>query len=365
MTDELEYTPAKPLEGIVLVQGRTEENPFTIGGVHATTNGRTMKVVILSVPTHGTLMTTDQQVLQTGSIVPMPWGESRILVTYHSTDNSFFSLPEPNAETMPDEFKYKVEAHDPRTEELIGSSGPDSLAATQKIHIQNVNHKPNLLVPETSVQQTQSVISGKAMAVISGIEIFDSDKDVNFVRVDLKVESGDLTLNEKFRNLAEFDSCRNLWTAGWQCVGNGINDRKMTFLARPSHINSILTELEYASLFIHQDDSLTVSVFDGVGGDCIAELDQTFSTVRIGPNLTRYTSVQDGCYSVRAFVAIIANQEIYVDPASVDPPINRANALGWAIYIIIFFGVFLVVVLVLRMLCGLGRRMRGASITYG
>jgi len=316
---------------------------------------------------YGTLRTLEEQFLQTGSILTIPFGESRVPVVYESNDDSFFSLPEPSNETEPDEFQYKLEAYDSSTGELIGSSGGDSFPATQKLHVRNVNHPPELLVPQASVQQAKSITDGKPMAIISGVEVLDDDKDVNHVRVDLEVETGALTLNENFRGLADFDSCRFRWQLGWRCVGSGVGDRKMAFLAKPSHVKSILTELEYDSLLDHKDDNLLISVFDGIGGDCIADYEQTFSTERIGPKLTRYPSVQDGCYLQRAFVDIVGIPDDFADPgSSIDEPVNRATALGWAIYVTIGIVAFLVVGFFLRIVFfGFGHRRRGAAVGPG
>jgi hypothetical protein len=125
MALDLEYTPATPLDDLVLVQGRTEEMPFNIGGVTWTSKDVTMTLTILLPPTHGSLMTLDLQVLQIGSIIIMSFGASKIPVVYKSYDDDFFSLPKPTIDTAPDEFQYKLEAYDPRTGALIGSSGRD------------------------------------------------------------------------------------------------------------------------------------------------------------------------------------------------------------------------------------------------
>lgn len=363
MSNELIYTPATPLEGLVLVQGSTEQTPFLIGGVDATSNDRTMKLVLLSVPSHGVLITLDQQTIQTGSILTVPWGESRIAVMYRSTDTSFFSLPEPSIETEADKFNYMLEAYDPRSGNLIGWSGGDRLPATQKIHVRNYNHPPELVVPRLRIKQTKAMVSGKSMAIISGVEVLDSDKDVNVVRVDLEAETGALTLNDKFRDLADFDSCRFRWQHGWRCVGSGEDDRKMTFLARPSHVKFILAEMEYTSDFPYQDDSLLISVFDGIDGECIADFEQAYTSEAIGPELLHYSSVQDGCYSQRAIVEIVGMEEIPGDLDSIDEPINRATALGWAIYMVIGIVAFLLVGLLVRLIfCGIGGRRGGAAV---
>jgi hypothetical protein len=138
-----------------------------------------------------------------------------------------------------------------------------------------------------------------------GIDILDEDKDINVVRVDLEVERGKLGLkNEEFRHLADFDSCRVRFQESFQehILGDALgmvcmmHDQRMTFLARPSQVKTILTDLKYVTLTEHKEDGLFISVFDGIGGDFISEYEQTYSSNRIGTMLIRYSSVQNGCY---------------------------------------------------------------------
>jgi hypothetical protein len=65
----------------------------------------------------------------------------------------------------------------------------------------------------------------------------------------------------------------------------------MTYLTKPSYLGFILSDLEYTSFLQTTDDKVTVQVFDGIGGRYISQEEQAFS---IGPNATRYSSVQDG-----------------------------------------------------------------------
>mmetsp|Transcript_12002 Transcript_12002/g.21827 ORF Transcript_12002/g.21827 Transcript_12002/m.21827 type:complete len:214 (-) Transcript_12002:2192-2833(-) len=208
------------------------------------------------------------------------------------------------------------------------------------------------------------------MATITGIEVLDKDKDINVVRVDLEVETGKLGLNEEFRHLADFDSCRVRFkeklprTYSWRCVGNGVHNQRMTFLARPSQVKTILTDLKYVSLTEHKEDGLFISVFDGIGGDFISEYEQTHSSNRIGTMLIRYSSVQNGCYAERAYVRLVGNPEISSDDetGSNNELINRATSLGWTIHIAIGLVVFLLVGIVLRIvLFGFRRHKRGSA----
>ena len=106
-----------------------------------------------------------------------------------------------------------------------------------------------------------------------------------------------------------------------------MHDQRMTFLARPSQVKTILTDLKYISLTEHKEDGLFISVFDGIGGDCISEYEQTYSSNRIGTMLIRYSSVQNGCYAERAYVRLVGNPEISSDDesGSNNEPINRAH----------------------------------------
>jgi hypothetical protein len=133
-------------------------------------------------------------------------------------------------------------------------------------------------------------------------------------------------------------------------------------------VKTILTDLKYISLTEHKEDGLFILVFDEIGGDCISEYEQIYSSNRIGTMLIRYSSVQNGCYAERAYVRLVGNPEISSDDdsGSNNEPINRATSLGWTIYIAIGLVVFLLVGIVLRIVFfGFGRRKRGGAAAVG
>jgi hypothetical protein len=169
----------------------------------------------------------------------------------------------------------------------------------------NVNHRPSLLIPAISVTLTTSPL-GSPFAVIDGIEVIDVDDDVNVVRINVWSDNGQLKLNDKYRSLAHFESCSRRWEFDWRCQGDGVNDRNMTFVAKPSHVGLILADLEYTSFLDKTEDKVTVQVFDGIGGQYISQVEQAYSD---GPNGVHYSSVQDGCSGVSGSVEILVSPE--------------------------------------------------------
>jgi hypothetical protein len=78
---------------VVLVQGRTEETPISIGGMNESTTDRTMQVINKSLPRNGVIF-AGQQILRNESVIPLRRGESHVVVSCQSTNDAFFSLPQ-------------------------------------------------------------------------------------------------------------------------------------------------------------------------------------------------------------------------------------------------------------------------------
>ena len=362
-----DYHPAIPLDNVFVAQGSTGLTPFTIGTsgtVAQSTKTRIINVVIHSLPGHGILLDKDEQILEVGSMIAIPEGESRALVYYKSNDDYFFSLPRSTSPTAavpdPDRFKFELKAFHTDTNELVGNN----FFATQDINVINVNHRPNLYLPDETFQQAKSpsLRGGLSTAIVDGIEVWDLDKNVNRVRMNLWSANGQLTLNEKYRHLADFDSCNSRWDYDWRCIGNGIRDSNMTFLAEPDSVKYILSDLKYETFFDHKDDRITVEIWDGIGGRCIADEEQTFSA---GPNGTLYSSIQSGCYGLEGWVKVIASPEM--DPSSLWSSkffgvVAVSSVLIWCVYVCII----LCLLSSLRWCfyrCFFGRR-NGVAVTY-
>lgn len=356
----------KNVNSVILIQGRTEETPISIGGMGESTTDRTLQVVIKSVPRYGILF-ADQDMLEKDSVIQMRQGESYVFVSYKSTDELFFSLPQSHSSNATqyaaDEFEFTVEAIHPVTGESMNFLGNDTLLTIQRIEVLNVNHRPSLIFPENSVTLTIPTL-GSSFVLVDGIYVNDIDNNVNRVRVDVWSDNGELTLNDKYRNLADFESCSGRWELDWRCRGDGVSDRNMTFLTEPSHVSFILAELEYTALFQGNEDKVTVQVFDGVGGNCISEDEQTFS---VGPNGVRYSSVQDGCYGVIASVKVLLSPKQAGNSGDMETGsgtgafFSVTSVFGWLFYGLLIFGFFLAIWCCFR--CFFGRK-RGSTVNY-
>jgi hypothetical protein len=331
------------VNSVVLVQGRTEDTPFSIGGVDESNTNRTMQIVIKEPPRYGDLY-ANERILEEGSVIQVPEGESRVLVSYQSTNEFYFTLPSSSSSNaIPyagDKFEFMIESIHPVTGEPLNSNY--TRPVTQRIEVLNVNHRPSLILPVPFVTLTPPLPHLSPSAVFEGIKVEDADNDVNDIRVTIGAENGVLTINEKDRSLADFASCNERYESEWRCQGDGVSDRKMTFLTKPSNLEAILSGLKYTSYFQNMDDKLTVQVFDGIGGDCISQEEQAFS---VGPNLTSYSSVQDGCYGITASVDILYSREQAgesggggMDSGSKIRDIFSAQSiLGWLFYGLLIF----------------------------
>ena len=362
-----DYYPAIPFDDVLLLQGTPFSFAFTIGTsgtVAQSTETRIINVVIHSLPEHGILLDKDEQILEVGSMIALPEGESRTLVYYKSNDDYFFSLPRSTSPTAavpdPDRFKFELKAFHTDTNELVGNN----FFATQEINVLNVNQRPNLYLPDKTFQQVKSSLrGGRPTAIVDGIEVWDLDKNVNRVRMNLWSANGQLTLNEKYRHLADFDSCNSRWEYDWRCIGNGIRDSNMTFLAEPDSVKYILSDLKYESLFDHRDDRITVEVWDGIGGRCIADEEQTFSA---GPNGTLYSSIQSGCYGLEGWVKVPATSNMGSGSEVLDKKflgLSVSTIISWCVYV----GLILCFISSLRCCyrCCFGRsNRRGAAVTH-
>jgi hypothetical protein len=189
----------------------------------------------------------------------------------------------------------------------------------------NVNHRPTLVIPQAPITLSTSSL-GSPFAVIEGIEVIDIDDDVNVIRINVWSDNGKINLNAKYRSLADFASCKGRWQYDWRCQGDGINDRNMTFLAKPSHVGFILADLEYSSFADNAEDKLFVQVFDGIGGECISQDEQS----------VHYSS-EVACYEASGWVELLVSPEQAggtrdTDGSSGANFFGTQSLLGWLFY---------------------------------
>ena len=287
-----------PPEAVVLTQSRTVEEPFVIRALP--TAKVLTRAIIKSLPTYGTLTATSlaNKSLPLNFTFTMASGDKAIVLSYEPNHSSYFSVPRSRSLTAAnyksDSFIYLVDVRTEVTNELIASR-----MMTQRIDVRNVNHAPILTVPNQAFNLSPpAFIHDAPFAVVNGIHVDDADNNVNKIRVDLSAENGTLSMNDKWRSLANFD-CSSV--QGWQCHGDGLQDRYMTFLSDPSHVSFILNDLRYTSFNISNNDVIVVKVFDGIGRDCLGYDEQTFG---VGVDGKLYSSIQTTCFAVHGEIRI-------------------------------------------------------------
>jgi hypothetical protein len=94
-------------------------------------------------------------------------------------------------------------------------------------------------------------------------------------------ESGSLTLNEEYLHLADFELCIVRTYSDWKCQGDG-KGRIMTFVAESRNIDHILKNMTFTPYFIGQQDEVTVSIYEGEGGDCLDAAEHSGITIDQG-----------------------------------------------------------------------------------
>jgi hypothetical protein len=217
-------------------------------------------------------------------------------------------------------FQFRIRVYNTTNQQLLALSS----TTTQVLHVVHVNHPGTLVigVPNTTTTTTtrnvvavvvDRMVPTEAIVLLRPIQYQKTDPyndnlyDIEYVRVDLWVDYGSLTIHPIGLQLARFSSCTNRTASTttlfvekndnlndtdtailWNCQGKGIQNQNMTFLARPNDIESILRYLLYetndtiastttlstnASLLRVEPnpiDTITIRISDGIGGMCLS-----------------------------------------------------------------------------------------------
>jgi Concanavalin A-like lectin/glucanases superfamily len=255
---------AANLEQVVILQNATKPT-FHLGSVNTSSPVLNLEIQLLSLPEHGVL-TLDGLLVELKQRLPIPMGSSSILLEYHANSSTYFNVPSSNAfnESLfdGDFFTFKVVARDFRQIQIASSS-----AETRNVNVIHVNHQGILVTP----QEVSRDLIDPRFVTVSDIEYSDPlDMNVDFVRVDLRVSHGELSLFPTYRDRADFVSCAT--RAGeWSCVGDGINDKEMTFLAIPDDVQLVLSSLSYRTDHPSQAGELIIRKSDGAEGTCLTQ----------------------------------------------------------------------------------------------
>ena len=309
---------ASTFDTTILVQGRTDDLAFPIGGFNASKPGGWHIVVeITSLPVSGSLRSVHGPVLNPGFRIPLVGESTRTLVLYDAYTPDFFTVPSSSYSGIdlnvhPEVFMYRIIAIDAKQGDIVLGTSQE---VTKRIHVVHVNHPPKFQ-PLSSVRVEQDTSETKGFrsrpkAKITGLQLLDSDENIDRVRVDVWASNGTITVRDDYQTLADYTSCADRTFSPWQCFGDGSADRNMTFLAEPDDAASILSNLQYNAFFWDNHDLVVVRVFDGVGGPCLDEQEHNLSRRFIandhpfdGAAIDLLRTIHDGCYQVTANIVI-------------------------------------------------------------
>ncbi|VEU34763.1 unnamed protein product [Pseudo-nitzschia multistriata] len=323
--------------GASVVQGRSAL--ISVGGLdvsNSTTSLWDTMVEIVNIPRYGDLIGPDNSNVRVGDRIRLEEGYARTGLIYRHVQKDYFSVPTtsfhgtllPNAKLPRESFSYclvsvrKGNDHPEfdREQIILGRSK----IVRQEVTIFHRNHPPTLRgVPDEIIQpDRQPTGPGTRPWATLGNHIILSDEadyDIDRVKIDIWTQNGTLTIDleeQELQTLAKITKCANPSpprAGGIDWICDGQKDRNMTFLATPSDVSRILSNLIYTALYWDQSDSIYLRVSDGTGGPCIDD-DRRFSLYSL-PNIT----IRDDCFQ--------AISEIHVPAMSI--PVGRSSASYW------------------------------------
>ena len=251
------------------------------------------EVRLISLPKYGMLQSNGHQIYIGSNFSTPPSLE------YVLKDSQIFTSPHVNVHGVDEDlqhesFSYRLQSYDDD-----GFLVAESQVMELPVVVQLANHRPQIQAVKPQAQ------SGNIWT-ISHVQVMDSfDYDMNFVRVDISSSRGRVTVtSEESRSLLRQYDCSGRSASPWQCVGDGYQDRRLTFVAAPSDVTYILKELEYQSLSTNlpEADNVTITIYDGEGGDCLTSEEHWSYQEALG---NRYASLHpNGCISVKAVIQI-------------------------------------------------------------
>lgn len=311
----------------VIRQDSTEPLSLNLASWNTTKTVFKLVVKVITLPKHGILSFNRSAAvnLTAESRVPIAMNSSTVVLEYKLNSTEYFNVPTVNAynedlHLEPESFQFRVLALNAKSKVIAMSA-----VVTQYVHVIHVNHPGVLSAPAEAILD----VVDPTMAIVTGTDYSDPlDCNMDRVRVDLWAEHGELSLHPAFVTLADFNSCRlrgddATSSSWWQCTGDGIQDRNMTFVAVPSDIPFILRNLTYrqnnsvlsstttntkttAGGGITIDDTITVRVLDGSGGMCLDEAEHIKYQARFNNTVT-FTSIRDGCFQQQAVVRVFGS----------------------------------------------------------
>jgi hypothetical protein len=335
-------------------QGWMSPVTLRLGGPRVSTAKLPLMVQILSLPREGVLTLQGQHSdpLVVNSRLPLPFNTSGLAVDYTLGSADYFSAPsingygvdlQLNAET----FDFRLVTLDVTQENIVAASP----LVAQSLQVVHVNHPPTMRAPDEALQSLEDPTE---FVVVDGIQLLDAlDFNLDRVRVDAWSNVGQLTLNSANRLRADFSSCADRTYSAWQCIGDGVLDRNVTFAAIPDDVASIFAKLRYNSLVPGMEDEITIRVSDGVGGSCLSQQEHDKYSAGLGNTVK---TIHGECFQVQAVIrvpaVVIAKQDGASESGLFGIPNTDFKNFGLADFLFwVFFATVLISVLTCARRC--------------
>jgi hypothetical protein len=283
-------------------------------------SNRLLFAQIESLPRHGMLIdpvTRHKLDISDTMNSPMSFIGSLALINISYVGNPyFFSLPRVKVNgsiimsSVKDKFSVTYRSDD----------GAVSKPATVYVEVVNRNHPTNLSFSYPFPWSEQGMYdiytisadngSGnhQTRAVINGFTLIDPDKDSNVVRLRITTSGGRVSLNEKFMGGIIFNSAAYCFQPEWRCRGDGIDDLEISAVGSPQDVYNAIEGMTFRSSFEKYVDVVNVTVFDGVGGQCVSSKVVDAYTLQTGcfestvSFQVNVKALEDGYYSARSNV---------------------------------------------------------------
>ena len=158
---------------------------------------------------------------------------------------------------------------------LVSEDGSLSEVVTQNVSVLNRNSPTAVQYDDAGDGgeiKVRPIAFGEDSSVsITGFALFDPDLDTDVVRARLVSEAGArLTLHRSYIDRVDFNSATYCYSnLRWQCKGSGYTEDEMSFVGTPSAVALALSSVTYQSSKAHSRDTVTLTVYDGEGGECL------------------------------------------------------------------------------------------------
>jgi len=312
-------------ETIIMPQGHTSPISMILEGQSSISPDYSdgwwsFRLEIVTAPKFGVLSIPDSnKLIQSGDVLDVEWWSAEsstddimeglglgalptlwVTMAYALQSPNYFNIPRASVTgedlgVIPEAFTYRFLVIDNLSTDVLASSA----IVIQPFYVLRVHQPSTLSSNMTNLKwssESASSLFGNRPAANFGKSIvleYSEDCKVDRVRVDISAVNGTITLNAEHRSLADFEACKGRDFSTWQCLGTGKDDSSMTFLAYPSDVNIILSNLVYEGHY-HTPDEVVIRVYDGQGGDCLTEEEHASFTDEGGRQF--YSIYQERCH---------------------------------------------------------------------